>query len=438
MAQLRARAHAARSSTSSTRTSRAAVRDQAGLPLRDQLLPDRDAVHPVRHRGRCSSTRSPCSCARSGRSRWSRRSSSSACCSSRSSTSGGGERSNGDSPAVASRARRTSASRQLRRATCCAATSRATTSSKYVEERVLTTTLDKAVDWARGNSLFPLTFGLACCAIEMMSIVGARARHRALRLRGLPRLAAPGRPADPLRPRLDQDGAGRPAHLRPDARAEVRDRDGRLLVVDGRLQQLRDRAGRQVHAGRRARARLPAAARGADARDPQAALDGPGRPEPGLARALRRRGHRGGRAGTEAPVPDATGPRAARPRRCASATPASVLRHRSTSAAQATRRRRARRDRRRRSRALREQRLPLPRSVHGVDYYPDEPRLGVHYELLDMDALDRVDGEAARPARRAARAVGDAATGRRPTTRSARSTTCSAWSSTATPTCAAS
>ena len=29
-------------------------------------------------------------------------------------------------------------------------------------------------------------------------------------------------------------------------------------------------------------------------------------------------------------------------------------------------------------------------SVHGVDYYPEEPRLGVHYELLDMDALDRL------------------------------------------------
>ena len=86
-------------------------------------------------------------------------------------------------------------------------------------------------------------------------------RHRALRLRGLPRLAASGRPADPLRPRLDQDGAGRAAHLRPDARAEVGDRDGRLLELDGRLQQLRDRARRQVHAGRRPRAGLPAAAR---------------------------------------------------------------------------------------------------------------------------------------------------------------------------------
>jgi NADH-quinone oxidoreductase subunit B len=45
---------------------------------------------------------------------------------------------------------------------------------KYVSERILTTTLDKAVAWARGNALFPATFGLACCAIEMMSIVAAR------------------------------------------------------------------------------------------------------------------------------------------------------------------------------------------------------------------------------------------------------------------------
>jgi NADH-quinone oxidoreductase subunit B len=45
---------------------------------------------------------------------------------------------------------------------------------KYVEERVLTTTLEKAANWARGNAMFPATFGLACCAIEMMSIVGSR------------------------------------------------------------------------------------------------------------------------------------------------------------------------------------------------------------------------------------------------------------------------
>ena len=46
---------------------------------------------------------------------------------------------------------------------------------RYVQERVLTTTVEKAVAWAQGNSIYPLTFGLACCAIEMMSIVGARA-----------------------------------------------------------------------------------------------------------------------------------------------------------------------------------------------------------------------------------------------------------------------
>jgi NADH-quinone oxidoreductase subunit B len=45
---------------------------------------------------------------------------------------------------------------------------------RYVERSLMTTTLDKAVAWARGNSFFPLTFGLACCAIEMMSIVAAR------------------------------------------------------------------------------------------------------------------------------------------------------------------------------------------------------------------------------------------------------------------------
>ena len=45
---------------------------------------------------------------------------------------------------------------------------------QYVEQRVFTTTLDRAVNWARSNALFPMTFGLACCAIEMMSIVAAR------------------------------------------------------------------------------------------------------------------------------------------------------------------------------------------------------------------------------------------------------------------------
>jgi NADH-quinone oxidoreductase subunit B len=63
---------------------------------------------------------------------------------------------------------------------------------EYVEERVLTTTLDKALNWARSNALWPATFGLACCAIEMMSIVTARydsARFGAEVFRASPRQA---------------------------------------------------------------------------------------------------------------------------------------------------------------------------------------------------------------------------------------------------------
>jgi NADH-quinone oxidoreductase subunit B len=46
---------------------------------------------------------------------------------------------------------------------------------RYVEERILTTTLEKAVAWGRSNSFFPLGFGLACCALEApMHVVAAR------------------------------------------------------------------------------------------------------------------------------------------------------------------------------------------------------------------------------------------------------------------------
>jgi len=36
------------------------------------------------------------------------------------------------------------------------------------EEGVLTTTVEQVVNWARQSSLWPMTFGVACCAIEMM------------------------------------------------------------------------------------------------------------------------------------------------------------------------------------------------------------------------------------------------------------------------------
>ena len=43
-----------------------------------------------------------------------------------------------------------------------------------IEEGVFTTTLEQAVNWARQSSIWPMTFGLACCAIEMMATGASR------------------------------------------------------------------------------------------------------------------------------------------------------------------------------------------------------------------------------------------------------------------------
>jgi NADH-quinone oxidoreductase subunit B len=40
---------------------------------------------------------------------------------------------------------------------------------KTGESGILTTNLEKMVNWSRTNSMWPLLFGLACCAIEMMA-----------------------------------------------------------------------------------------------------------------------------------------------------------------------------------------------------------------------------------------------------------------------------
>jgi len=43
-----------------------------------------------------------------------------------------------------------------------------------LEENVVTTTIEQAINWARVSSLWPMTFGLACCAIEMMAAGASR------------------------------------------------------------------------------------------------------------------------------------------------------------------------------------------------------------------------------------------------------------------------
>ena len=59
-------------------------------------------------------------------------------------------------------------------------------------EGILTTKLESLINWSRSNSLYPVTFGLACCAIELMATGGSRfdiARFGSEAFRASPRQA---------------------------------------------------------------------------------------------------------------------------------------------------------------------------------------------------------------------------------------------------------
>jgi NADH-quinone oxidoreductase subunit B len=78
-------------------------------------------------------------------------------------------------------------------------------------DSLMLTTVDKAINWARKNSIWPMTFGLACCAIEMMAMIGSRfdiARFGAEVARGSPRqsdlMIIAGRVANKMAPVIRQ------------------------------------------------------------------------------------------------------------------------------------------------------------------------------------------------------------------------------------------
>src|SRR5262249_9585441 len=76
------------------------------------------------------------------------------------------------------------------RACSTGGTSEARKDMPEFEIPVLTTTVEKVVQWARRSSIWPVTFGLACCAIEMMAMSASRydiARFGAEVFRGSPR-----------------------------------------------------------------------------------------------------------------------------------------------------------------------------------------------------------------------------------------------------------
>ena len=61
-----------------------------------------------------------------------------------------------------------------------------------VERNVLTTPVDRLLNWARASSVWPVQFGLACCAIEMISSAASRfdiARYGSELFRASPRQA---------------------------------------------------------------------------------------------------------------------------------------------------------------------------------------------------------------------------------------------------------
>src|SRR5436190_4456715 len=191
--QLRARPAPAQSREAGAVRVRPAFRGDEELPVRDQLLPDRDALHPLRHRGDLPLPGGdPARRLRHLRADRDDRLHRAADDRVRLRLEKGGPRVEVKRQKLGNAAGGDFRSRQLAARAMLRGELEGPELDEHVQNSLLLTTLDKLQSWTRGNSIFPATFGLACCAIEMMAIVGARvdvARFGSEALRASPRQA---------------------------------------------------------------------------------------------------------------------------------------------------------------------------------------------------------------------------------------------------------
>ena len=95
---------------------------------------------------------------------------------------------------------------------------------------VAITTLDRVYNWSRRNSMWPMMFGLACCAIEM--ICAAASRYDLSRF-GMEVMRPSPRQADFMLVSghsHQEDGAADCTLIQPDRRTSICDRNGGLRV----------------------------------------------------------------------------------------------------------------------------------------------------------------------------------------------------------------
>ena len=106
------------------------------------------------------------------------------------------------------------------------------------EKNFMISSVDYVFNWARKSAIWPLTFGLACCAVEMIASTTSRFDHCAVRRGSVSPLSSASRLDDRCRHGDSKDGSRSQAHLGADARSEVVHFDGCLFECRRSIQLL--------------------------------------------------------------------------------------------------------------------------------------------------------------------------------------------------------